>query len=341
MASAEELRQFATIRFFQDGLGKTSDKRLWDVYRNVLDDGFPEIIEFAMHSVGTLAERYGWQSLGAHLGYMHGPEPLGDDDRLIVRRVLDSPQIAVWPKWFRNFTTFLLEGDGLSRYWANIPDKEPETVAVFQAAMVIAEELRDPLISNLQASLQDSNSGLDNQVDGLDVNTLFAQFEEYPDEKPKVQSLAQSVAGFFKLIEVMAAFDNLFADLGRMRLKNEEGTDRLIEVFEVYPESVNRFAVARATANLGTWRLNLREPRTVARLGVVVSAFWDVCETQLWGHLERGVSWSSAGSYDALIAMLERWRDRADPEPDAQRISLQQLKRSARQVREQEAQSEG
>ena len=87
-------------------------------------------------------------------------------------------------------------------------------------------------------------------------------------------------------------------------------------------------------------RPNLRDQQTVSRLSVVVDAFWDVCEEQLRQHLQHGVTWVANSSHVALVEMLEHWRDRADPEPDTERVTLQAMYRSA--TREQDlAQSEG
>jgi hypothetical protein len=339
MASAEELRQFATARFLQVGIDTSPDEEragLWDVYRLAPEEVSSNLIDPAMRSVGALIEREGWHTLGARLAYLNPPQSIKPDERIIIRKVLDSPEVAVWPRWFRNFATLLLDRESAKRLWADFPDVESETVAVFQAAMMVAEELRDPHISMLQSFLQ-SNSPLDDQPGMVDAKTVFAHFEHGPEQNPAFlrQPLAQSVAGLFKLIEVMASFDDLFADLGELQFMHS--TEGFKQVFEIYPESTGRFAIARATANLVTWRFNLRDQRTVSRLAIVMDAFWDICETQLRQHLQPGVTWSSTGSYDALIAMLERWRDRADPEREVEGISLSQLNRSVHNAMKQEA----
>jgi len=341
MASAEELRQFATARFLQEGIDTApneEDPQLWKTYRLLSGGLLSGVIDEAMRSVGALVEREGWHTLGSRLAYLNDPQPIEADDRVIIHEVLDSPEIAAWPRWFRNFATLLLETESAKRVWGDLPEVEPETVAVFQAAMVVAEGLRDPDISNLQRFLQSSNSPLDHQAGMPDAETVFAEFEHDAGQNPAlagvIQPLAQSVAGLFKMIEIMASFDNLFADLGKLHLwSSPEG---ITPEFEVYPENAGRFAIARATANLVTWRFNLRDQRTVNRLAIVMDAFWDICEAQLRQHLQPGVRWSSAGSYDALIAMLDRWRDRADPEPDVERISLSGLNRSVHNAMEQE-----
>jgi hypothetical protein len=335
MASAEELRRFATARFLQEGINTAPDQEdilLWDIYRLLLpDESFRDLIgvDAATRSVGAFVEREGWHSLGARLAYLDDPRPIAEDARLIIRKVLDFPEIAAWPQWFRKFATLLQDGDSAGRLWSDLHDAEPETVAMFQAAMVVAEGLRDPYISKLQWLLQSSNSPLEDPMGKPDAEMLLAQFEHDPEQNPAaggvIQPLPQSVAGLFKLIEIMAAFDNLFADLDEF----------------YFPENAGRFAIARATANLVTWRFNLRDQRTVNRLAVVMDAFWDICEVEIRQHLQPGVTWSSTGSYEALIAMLERWRDRADPEPDAAHINLSPLNRSQHHARLQEAQSEG
>ena len=338
MASAEDLRRFATARFLQVGIDAAPDLEdpgLWDMYRLVPDPIFDDLIEPAMRAVGALVEREGWHTLGARLACLNDPEPIGEDNGVIIRKILESPEIAVWPRWFRNFARLLLDQSPERRPWSDFPNAEPEAVAVFQAAMVVAEGLRDPYISRLQLFLQSGNSPLDGRPGNPDANAVFAEFEQDRQHNPaaqrrEIQPLAHCVAGLFKLIEIMAAFDNLFVDADKLR--DGESPAR--------PESAVRIYLARATANLVTWRFNLRDRRTVNRLATVMDAFWEVCEAELRRHPQPAVKWSSAASYDALIAMLERWRNRADPEPDAEHISLRQLNRSAL-PREQEAQAEG
>jgi hypothetical protein len=346
MASAEELRQFATARFLQESVDAAPDEedsQLWSVYRLVPEEISGNLIDSAMRSVGAVVEREGWHSLGARLGYLNDPQPIDDGDRDTIRSVLNSPEVGAWPAWFRNFATLLLAGTSTKGLWSDIPVVEPEMIPVFQAAMVLAGGLRDRYISRLQLFLQGSDSPLDNQPGKADAEMVFVQFENDPEQNPGVgrviPALPQCVAGFFKLIEIMASFDDLFADVGEFEFGNT--AQGFTQVPEVYPGSAGRFAIARATANLVTWRLNLRDQRTVNRLAVVMDAFWNICELQLRQHLPPGVRWSSTGSYDALIATLERWRDRADPEPDVNHIGLSQFKRSDHLALGNEAQPEG
>jgi hypothetical protein len=76
-----------------------------------------------------------------------------------------------------------------------------------------------------------------------------------------------------------------------------------------------------------------------------MDSFWNICGTLLQQQLQSGLRWSPDASYEALNFMLERWRDRADPEPELGHISLRQslIDRYERErhAREQEAQSEG
>lgn len=339
MASADERCRFATDRFLRDGIGRPPSEestRLWDIYRLVDDESFSRVIDQAMRSVGALVERQGWQSLGHHLGYLDAPEPLDEEDLKVVRKVLEASEISKWPLWIRSFAANVAYDANPERFWANVPLEE--TIAVFQTAMLIADELHDPLISSLQWVLQSTTSPLDEGPEKPGADAVYAQFQNFRSENPTVRRqvrelLAQSVAGLLKLIEVMASFDNLFSNLGESRFRDQvlEGEHRLKVVFEVFPGKANRFAIARATGNLVTWRLNLRDQQTVNRLSVVVDAFWDVCEKQLRQHLQHGITWTASSSHEAFVEMMERWRDRADPEPDTESVSLGALYRSAPQ----------
>lgn len=69
---------------------------------------------------------------------------------------------------------------------------------------------------------------------------VLAQFEQGDPEQslrmPQViQALPQCVAGLFKLIEIMASFDDLFADVGELKFRTTaQGST---PVFEVYREA--------------------------------------------------------------------------------------------------------
>jgi hypothetical protein len=110
---------------------------------------------------------------------------------------------------------------------------------------------------------------LDDRPEKPGGDTVYAQFQNVRGENPTLREMrepmAQSVAGLLKLIEVMAAFDDLFSDLGEHHFRDQvvAGKHRLVDIFEVFPEKANRFAIARATANLVTWRLNLRGLRGI------------------------------------------------------------------------------
>ena len=307
MASADELRRFATAKFLSNGIGSRTgawDRDVWIDYRDLPDDDFIRISDFAIRPAGELVEREGWHTLGARLGYLNEREPLPDDDRRVLEKVLSLPATLLWPRWFRSFAGSLLQEQGRDGLWPDVFAIDTERVAVFQAAMVTAEELADPLIADLQWALQSDFSVLDGGQQNPDIGEVFERFESRSGEDDPlqiVQSLPQCVAGFFKLIEVMASFDNLFIDM--------------IETPFTKVRRGDGFNIAQQTANLVTWRFNLRDERTVARLRVVMDAFWHVCDSQLSRYLEPGVTWSSTNAHKALLDMLARWRDRAEPEP--------------------------
>jgi hypothetical protein len=334
MANAEELRKSATKRFLDTELGHGSDDgwRRWGFFQTIVrTPAFDDLHDEAVRATGEFVERAGWRALGAYFGYFDRPETLSDEDRAVLREVLALPQIERWPRWFRRYATILLEmGMPDDLPWANIQTPDPEAIAVFQSAVVLAEELRDPLVVALQWSIQSANSVLDGGLATPDAQTLMAQFERYENENVR-HSLPQSIAGFFKFIEVAMAFDNLFV-ADREGLLAEEDLSPLSAASAIYAESA-RLSIGRATANLMSWQLNLLDELTVRRLSVVVNAFWKICETHLRHHMTPDESWAASDSRDYLVAMLERWRDRADPGARNRGISLSVLKGTEQEAR--------
>jgi hypothetical protein len=110
------------------------------------------------------------------------------------------------------------------------------------------------------------------------------------------------MAGLLRLLQLLGAFESLFpATAG----DNPAGA-----------ETSPRNALARVTANVLQWRLNLWDERAVRRLSALTAAFFRLCEDEFKNApAEFGISWSQPRSHDLMKEMLARWRDRADQEP--------------------------
>jgi hypothetical protein len=323
MAGVEDsvLRRFARERFIQHVAGDDGydDNRILDILR--LTGGDPPFsIEESLLAVGTLVERRGWLEIGAQIGYFEAVAPLDDEDRKLVAEAAGHSGKGKWPAWFRRFGAEL-DSRSISRHLPEgVPVGEPATLAIFQAALILADEFRDPLLASLQRSLQVPQSPLDEGeavVSAEEVLEAIAAASE--GDSLTQQSLPRCVGGFLSLVDLLAAFDNLFPELedlafiidGKFTVRRETDT-----------ENAGRAALSKVTANLLSWRLNLWDETTVRRLLVVSNAFWDLCGREFGQSPEPKPRWSALESRRALVGMLERWRDRADAEPEDAAVNL-------------------
>ncbi|MGC2661462.1 MAG: hypothetical protein WA324_26205 [Bryobacteraceae bacterium] len=318
MVSAEDLRRAATARFLNTALGQGSDdaKRRWAVLELVVDiAGFEGIESFAVRSVGEFIESKAWWSLGARIGYFDRPQPITDTEISILGKAAQLSEISRWPPWFKGAANSLFEEKAINAsVWPELPSDDPETLALFQSALLLGEELRDPLIEGLEFLLVHGTI-LDQDSIPTDSRAIMHQFEHFNEAVersgpfPMMTSLSQSVAGLFRLMEVMASFDNVFLD-------------DLEDDSVGFPLDGRRSAISRATANAMSWQLNLSDERVVGRLGRVGKAFWDVCEAECRTRLASDESWSSQEARSAVVGMFKRGRARCDAVHGVEKIDL-------------------
>jgi hypothetical protein len=333
MASAEDLRKFATSRLLQQGLGVPSlaEERIFP--SGPSEGTSPDVADELLRVAGEVVERAGWLSLGIKIGYFDGPWIISAADRAVVHSASGLIAESTWPSWVKNQANFIVNVEPPSMLWAGVGNSSPETVAVFQAAMILAANLRDPLISDLQWSLQSSESLLDLPHAAPDTASIEREIHDSPEASTSdrfLLNISTCIAGFIRMVEVMGALDNLFDDLLPTDFGDTPLDPRIsiqLKPMEPLLDSEIRAAIAREVCNLMSWRLNLRDELIVRRLSVVVNAFWQVCEREM-KRLPTGMSWSGGASYIALADMFLRWRDRTSPEPDTVAAELSILDRS-------------
>ncbi len=249
---------------------------------------------------GQYVESRAWLSIGARIGYFDDVPPLPAEGQIM--QLASGPVILQrvrWTSWFRQFATGLNTATRGSEILANLEYNDTSSRAIFQAALILAEGFRDPSCISLQKNLQSSESLLDGFLPSSADDVLEAL---RVSELASNNTTGQCMAGLFRLLQLLSAFESLFpAPAG----DNPAGGN-------LSP----RDALARVTANVLQWRLNLRDERVVRRLNTLTAAFFRLCEDEFKNApAEFGISWSEPRSRDLLSEMLNRWRDRADQEP--------------------------
>ena len=226
MAIVDEptLRKFSTARFYQDGLGARLEKQgetamailrlvgpTSDEVLNLLNSPTTFI------AVNAWIERAGWHALGAQIGCFDALEPFSEDDRSLLSKALEFSDALDRPKPFRDLARDLSRGDTPKLLELDVPYSDPETLAIFQAAMTVADGFTDPLVASLQLSLQVGESVLNGdqkQVDGAEVLMALEQSRDDTSDAHYVRpNLRKSVAGLLRLIELLAALDDIFPSM--------------------------------------------------------------------------------------------------------------------------------
>jgi hypothetical protein len=168
---------------------------------------------------------------------------------------------------------------------------QPASLATFQAALILSREFRERCLQSLQKALQSDEDFANNHFDSIDGTTVLMALSD--DRAIGPENAAVLIAGFFQLIELLAAFDSVFPPLDL-----NVGSQRTV--------------VARLISNLLAWRFNLRDSRTLERLAIIEHHFWALCRKEMKAVELRG--WSSRSSRQELQRLLDRWRDRSDPD---------------------------
>ena len=117
-----------------------------------------------------------------------------------------------WPAWFAALANQLnsqVSNDSV-RWFPLSPS--PVVTAIFQAAMLLAEDFSTPDVFYLQRALQDERSCLDD-IESVSSKDLWDEFQR-AEENPtyvisETRSTARCLTGFIQLIQVLEAFDNL------------------------------------------------------------------------------------------------------------------------------------
>jgi|SRR5581483_3294323 len=324
MANADDaaLKRFVTQRFVNDlasGDAYEESGPALSVFAAVAEDELRGLLQRSIADVGTLVESRAWLAIGAQIGYFDGIPPLDDIQRNIVAVAAEYAEQAVWPAWFRRFAVELGRGSAQIETPVDLPRENAAALAIFQSALILARQFREPLIAGLQRALQNSVSALDDAVPDVSGEDVFETIEASVNLRWKDltsrQSLARSVAGFLQLIDLLAAFDALFPETeGSERVRVVNG--RLMVRRELDTADQTREALSKLTANVLAWRFNLWQEATVRRLEVVTDAFWYLCQREFNRYPELSIRWSAARSRTELARLLDRWRERCDPEPD-------------------------
>lgn len=311
-----EWQRFAREKFIEEMSDEDADResgRSLDVLRKVeLDsESFLQLVHSVLPAAAALVEQRGWLVIGASIGCFDEAPPLDEADRRIMLAAAESSE-GVWPPWLRRFAASAAGGDISAYVPETLRSASTASLAIFQAAFVLAAEFKDPLLVALQRALHERTSVLDRPVEPVSAEAVFEAMETSVDmswqELRSQQRPSRLVAGFLQLTDLLAAFDALFPFDNTISVPPRPATDR--------------DAISRMTANLLMWRLNLWSEAVVRRLEVISAAFWDLCGREFARYPELSFRWAPPEARAELDRLLHAWRERSDVEPGSPRPDL-------------------
>jgi hypothetical protein len=271
-----------------------------ELFRKNDQDGGDSRTETRIMSIGLgiIIERRCFLEIGKTLGYF-------DPSATMEQPAVDISDFArfirdndTWPDWFKTAAVNLSSRSSAYNFPEMPSGPNPHLTPLFQTAMILAEEFNEPSILYLQKAVQEKQSCLDTEALSVSNDDVWAElrddaeWEFSPPEKPTEAN--RCVAGFLQLVEVLAAFDNVFSCSNT----EKDERDRLI----------------RTISLLLAWRLNLHNKQTENRINTVSEMVWTLCANEFKAHPDTGVDWSPERSRELLATLLSNWKSRSDGE---------------------------
>jgi hypothetical protein len=254
----------------------------------------------ALFDYGQWLESVTWFSIGAEIGFFEWQS--AEEAVKLLWQQKAPPLPIAWPSWFRQQKIF---GENLvyTGTWPayrreprfvteRLDSNQPAALAIFQAALLLSREFRDPCCLNLQRALQSDElfpNDFFNHVGGAEILAVLRG-----DDQDRPEGPANLIAGFLQLIDLLAAFEAVFPPVGEYGIGIERS-----------PRSV----LAKLIGNLLAWRVNLRDRGTNEKLAIIKDVFVALC-----GEVIEVNQWFPDTSRRKLEQLLENWRDRSDPD---------------------------
>jgi hypothetical protein len=263
MESATDLRMFAAHRFYESGLGRfLPDERRFIFDIGVMGTTFESAQELKrndalLNSVADWIETMQWYGLGVQLGYFDKRQTLETPD--IVFNVALSEAAESWALPFRHIALQFADKEFMPAEIDELPGDDPTALAVFQSAMIAAEQFRDPFVRSLTGYLNASEPW--KPVDVVEAQQVFDAME-YKGMLPRRARNVPAflVAGMLRLIDAVNAMEAIFPP----------------EIVATKEHPI-RTVIGTRVMQLLSWRVDQWKRDKAEKLNNLLDVLWDCC----------------------------------------------------------------
>ena len=262
---ATDLRIFAAHKFYESGLGRF----LPDERKFILDFGMLGAIfegnrelgrnDALLNSVADWIETMQWYALGAHVGYFDKRQMLKSPD-IVFKVALSEAAAESWALPFRHVALQFADKESMLGEIDELPSDDPTALAVFQSAMIAAEQFRDPLVRGLTGYLNASEPG--RPVEAVETQQVFDAMEYKGRMLPRRARIMPEflVAGMLRLIDAVNAMEAIFpAEIAATK------------------EHPIRTVIGTRVMQLLSWRVDQWKPDKAEKLNTLLDVLWDCC----------------------------------------------------------------
>jgi hypothetical protein len=292
MANVTELRTFATQKFYTDGLGRSLSSEISYVNQALLlgaifSTGKLTTDDILLPSIAEMIETISWHKIGAAIGYFSEFDPQSESISERVAEFVQSEAAHDWAPPFRQIARRFIQSDPTLRVDELMPYNDSSALAVFQSALITAEQFREPLVANLTKYLNSSDPL--ETLKPIDTEQVFASFE-YFDERMRTEFDSNVLlAGLLRLIEALSSMMTIFP----RKLPTAESNS-------------SRRIVGTRVMQLLSWRLDLWNSRKTEKLNALLDLFWQACRSEAERHSSE-FRFSLEESSENLDSLLNAW----------------------------------
>jgi hypothetical protein len=294
MANVTELGTFAAQQFYRQGMGRSLTGEISylnnisllqsifsqnDPARDYLND------DRVLTSVAELIETMSWYQLGTQIGYFSDSEIETPKIPRLISEVVRAHGPDAWAPPFRQIASRFVES-ALRPFEESISFEDSSALAIFQAAIIAAEQFREPLVVNLTKYLNSSDSS---PLQSADPQQVFMALEYYTGPMRDDFTSDALVAGLLRLIDGMDSIISIFPAEIR---KNEDNSARRI--------------LGTRVVQLLSWRVDLWDERKAFKLTELINLFWQVCEIEAEKHSST-IRLELGDAVQNLRSLLEAW----------------------------------
>lgn len=301
-----DFREVATSEFLKRGLGAKLTQNSHALIRGLSRNAFSHQGQWAIKfACGSIMERVIWQAQGIWMGYFNPAQAVTpfDQEFLLKHRVLleklEMPpqyqELGLHLESLSSATGEHFYAETLGLFPLSRP--MPEWFAPFQASLIAAELLNEPVITSFFLFLQDGDAEyFKRQIP--DPGAVFSHLQDNDFAAPfhgDTKEPEPIIAGFIRYTEFLSAMDGIFPDVS---------TKSFAEGDEEIPNRIVDRDILFAALNQYRWRIPARARE---RYEAVLYAFGRLTASEFDRNPAMGVRWSFAETFTNISRLSQKF----------------------------------